>query len=794
MAVASSSARMSRASIERESVAPRRVRVAVAGTVQGVGFRPFVYRLAHSLGLAGFVRNDATGVAIELQGPPASLAEFLSTLVSDAPPRARIRDIIVDDLHVVQDARAFAVEASLGGGAAQTSIPADSCTCGACLRELFDPSNRRYRYPFINCTDCGPRFTIAFGLPYDRASTTMAPFTMCSACQAEYDDPSNRRFHAQPNACDACGPRVSLRFPNGTPYRANDEPDAIRATARAISEGAIVAVKGLGGYHLACRADDADAVARLRARKQRDDKPFAIMVKSVRAARSLVALNRHEARLLVDAARPIVLARARNSHALAPGVAPQKRDLGVMLPYTPIHHLLLADVDAPLVMTSGNRSDEPIAYRNDEALDRLGSIADLFLAHDRDINARCDDSVVRVVSIGGTRQSLFIRRSRGYVPQPIPLPASSPTPLLAVGGQLKNTVCLVRDRTAIEGPHAGDLADPEAFAAWTHGIERLGQLTAITPTTIVHDLHPEYESTRYAQARFELPSFAVQHHHAHLAAVLAEHDETGPAVGVIFDGAGLGTDGAIWGGEVLVGDLGKFSRVGHLRPIRMPGGDAATREPWRMACAWLTDMLGAEPPLPSRLRGVIDEPRWSRMSALSRSHMSPLTTSVGRLLDACAALCGVRSHVTYEGQAAIELEAIADSTNTDSYSLNVIDEDGVLLLDPREMIASVARDADTGCDASSISARVHRGLVYAAALAAHIAADRANLRTVVLSGGVFQNVLLLEALSAVLARSGLRVLVPRHLPPNDGGLAYGQAAIGAWQRSLDVSGDPRAGC
>lgn len=768
--------------------AERRVRVNVAGTVQGVGFRPFVYRLARSLDLEGFVRNDSSGVTIELQGEGVAIDRFLLDLTATAPTHSRIRDVTFADLRPELDSGGFAIEPSLGADTVSTSIPPDLATCGACLRELFDRADRRFRYPFINCTACGPRFTIARCLPYDRAATTMASFVMCSACQAEYDDPLNRRFHAQPNACPGCGPRVALIDSGGTSI-AND--DVIAAAARALAGGAIVAVKGLGGYHLACRADDAATVARLRERKQRDDKPFAVMVRGLRQARLLADFGASEARLLTSSARPIVLLRSRNRGLLAPQVAPGRGELGLVLPYTPLHHLLLADVGVPLVMTSGNRSDEPIAYHDAEALDRLGPVADLFLTHDRPIETRCEDSVMRVVNVGGCRQPQFIRRSRGFVPQPIAHPVSAASPVLGVGGQLKNTACIVRDAHAVVGPHAGDLNDGAAFGAWVHGIDHLSRLTATVPEIVAYDLHPDYASSAYALERDDLTPVGVQHHHAHLAACLAEHGEHGPALGIIFDGAGLGTDGTIWGGEILVGDLGSFERLGHLRPVRMPGGEAATREPWRMACAWLADAFDADVPLWPSLRGIVTDAQWTFATQLSRTSLAPLTSSVGRLLDACAVLCGLRPRVSYEAQAAIELEALADRNTNGSYDMPVRQENNNIVLDPRQLIRDAVRDASNGRALSTIAGRIHRGLVYAAAAAARVAAERTGIHTVVLSGGVFQNMLLLERLSMALRQTGFRVLTPRALPPNDGGLAFGQAVVAAYRMTTNVPRDSR---
>jgi len=772
----------------------RRVRITVEGTVQGVGFRPFVFRFARSLGLGGHVCNDGVGVSIELEGASTSIDHFVDRFAELAPRHARIARVAVRDLQPTGRVDAFRVETSRESPLTSASVPPDISTCDECLRELFDPANRRHRYPFINCTICGPRFTIARRIPYDRESTTMAAFIMCASCQAEYDDPGDRRFQAQANACPTCGPRVELVDVKGIPVSSSSASDPVAAAVDALRAGAIVAVKGLGGFHIACRADDESVVARLRRRKQRDDKPLAIMAKDVSAARNLVRLDALECGLMTSEARPIVLARKIDRARVATEVARGRRDLGVMLPYTPLHHLLMAALEMPLVMTSGNLSDEPIAYRDGDALERLGTIADLVLTHDRLIAERCEDSVVRVARIAGAPQPLFVRRSRGYVPQPVSMPVAASEPILAVGGQLKNTVCVVRGASATVGPHGGDLGDAGAFAAFARSVEHLVALVGASATVVAHDQHPEYESTKYALHRVDLQPMGVQHHHAHLAACLAEHGETSPAIGLIFDGAGYGADGTIWGGEILVGDIGEFTRIGHLRGVRMPGGEVSVREPWRMACAWLTDANDGEPMLCTRLRGTVSEKDWTNVSRLSRlARHSPLTTSVGRLLDACAAICGLGARVTYEGQAAIELEesaraaGILESNREERYPV-AVSIVGEIVIDPRELILAVERDANAGRALADISSCVHRGLIYAAELAAQLASERTGSRTIVLSGGVFQNVLLVESLSSALARSGMRVLVPRQLPPNDGGLAYGQAVVAAWQRRTDVPG------
>jgi hydrogenase maturation protein HypF len=751
------------------SVATRiRTRARVEGTVQGVGFRPFVYRLAAELNLSGWVLNDERGVLLEVEGPNAAVDAFMRRLPAEAPPLAEVERVLPEPRRP-EGGAGFRIVESERAGTADALVSPDTATCEDCLRELFDPSDRRYRYPFINCTNCGPRFTIVRGVPYDRPLTTMAGFEMCDACRAEYEDPANRRFHAQPNACPACGPSVRLLEPAGRPL-AVDDP--LRAAAATLADGRIVAVKGVGGYHLACRADSERAVAALRARKHREDKPFALMAPDLEAARSLVKLTPDEEQLLLGRERPILIARRRPDAEVAPSVAPLSPDLGVMLPYAPLHHLLMSDAGTPLVMTSGNVSDEPIAYDDRDAMARLASIADLFLVHDRPIHMRTDDSVVRSTA----RNPLMVRRSRGYVPASLGLPVAG-RPLVACGAQLKNTFCVAKGARAWVGHHIGDLENWETLRSFREGIAHFERLFAVNPRVVVHDLHPDYLSTKEALERDGVEHVGVQHHHAHLAACLAEHGERGPAVGVIFDGTGYGLDGTIWGGELLVGGLTGFERAGLLRPVRLPGGERAIEEPWRMACAWLVgaEAEGREPPGP--LARLVDAARWQDVAALARRGVaSPLTSSVGRLIDAVSALCGVRARVNYEGQAAVELESVADRGERGSYPLPVTDDEP-LLLDARPTVLAVV--GDLGAGPALVSARFHNSLARAAAAACLRIAERAGLDTAVLSGGVFQNRLLLERTAERLSAAGLRVLTPVRLPPNDGGVSYGQAAVAA---------------
>lgn len=770
----------------------QRVRLRIEGTVQGVGFRPYVYRLARALDLGGFVRNDAAGVLLEIEGPSDAIGSFVQRLPAELPPLAACDSITTEELAVAGE-YTFAIAGSETASRPTALVTPDATTCADCVAELLDPADRRYRYPFINCTNCGPRFTIVRGVPYDRPLTTMAGFRMCERCRTEYDDPGDRRFHAQPNACPECGPSARLTNAAGELATLGPARDAVEAASIAIREGAIVAVKGIGGYHLACRADDEMAVKRLRQRKHRAEKPFAIMAHDLEAARRLVELDAVEADLLTSRERPIVLARRRPQAAVASAVAPGQHELGVMLPYSPLHHLLLTDVGTPLVLTSGNVSDEPIAYRDEDAVMRLGGIANCFLWHDRPIQTRTDDSVVRVVTVGGRRRPVMLRRSRGYVPVPLALPISSPAGVLACGGQLKNTACVARGNRAWVGPHVGDLENYETLRSFTDGVAHLERLFAVEPRCVAHDLHPEYLSTKYALDRAEtepdVELDGVQHHHAHLAACLAEYGECGPALGVIFDGTGYGSDGELWGGEILIGDLTSFERVGHLWPVAMPGGEAAIREPWRMACAWLAELAPGVPEMPAALRGRVARNQWDAVAHLARSRLSARTTSMGRLFDAMAALCGVRTHVSYEGQAAIEFETIADVEERGRYAVPICASPGGIVLDARELVREVMGDLAASVPVDVIAGRVHNGVAYAARCACVEVAEQHGIGTIVLSGGVFQNVLLLERTAGLLEQEGFRVLVPERLPVNDGGLSYGQAAIAAARASSGMAGD-----
>jgi hydrogenase maturation protein HypF len=773
------------------STAQRRVRARVTGVVQGVGFRPYVYRLASELSLDGYVLNDETGVLAEASGPAADIEAFLARLPAEAPPLAVVEAVAVEELAAngapPHPGEGFAIVESASGGEPSALIAADSATCADCLAELLDPADRRHRYPFVNCTNCGPRFTIVKSVPYDRPATTMAAFTMCAACQAEYDDPRDRRFHAQPNACWDCGPQAALTAAADGKPLAEPGDASVRAAAEALRAGGVIAVKGLGGYHLACLAGSEPAVAALRSRKHREHKPFALMVADVACAETLCELTPEAQALLAAPERPIVLAPRRSDAPVAASVAPRSQDLGVMLAYTPLHHLLLADLGGPaMVMTSANVSDEPIAYLDGDARERLAGIADAFLAHDRAIHIRTDDSVARMVSTAGGRTvGLPMRRSRGYVPRHVDIPVELARPLLACGAELKSTFCVAKGRRAWLSHHIGDLKNWETLESFREGVEHFERVFAVAPEIVAHDLHPDYLSTRYALEREDVELVAVQHHHAHMAGCLAEHGERGPAIGAIFDGTGYGPDGTIWGGELLVGDLTSFERAGHLHPVRMLGGDAAVRQPWRMACAWLAAALGEPPPLPAPLDGRVDPAAWEAVAALAFSELaSPVTTSAGRLFDAVSALCGICPDASYDGQAAAELEGAVDAGVGDAYALPVVTgADGVLVLDARALVSDVLDDLTGGTAAPVVAARFHNGLAAGTAEACASIASARGLSTVALSGGVFQNRIALERTAAALRASGLRVAHPERLPPNDGAIAYGQAVVAAASRS-----------
>jgi hydrogenase maturation protein HypF len=757
---------------DRPAPSRRGLRVELRGVVQGVGFRPFVHRLATSLGLDGRVRNDGRGVTVEVFGLEAKLDELVRRLRTDAPAAASIDALEARDVPA-EDVRGFGIEPSREGDVRRVSIPPDLATCPECLAELRDPADRRHRYAFTNCTLCGPRYTIARGVPYDRAATTMAGFRMCPACEREYASVDDRRFHAQPNACPACGPRLALLDAEG---RALDVADPIEAAAAALGEGRVVAVKGLGGFHLACDATSPEAVRRLRERKHREAKPLAVMVADLAAAEALAVLGDAERRLLASIERPIVLAPRAEGAALAPEIAPDGPTVGVLLAYTPLHHLLLDAAARPLVMTSGNRSDEPIATDDADAAHRLAGIADLFLVHDRAIEARADDSVARVIA----GRPVVLRRGRGYVPRGIAVAPAFARPVLAVGAHLKNTFCLGAGDVATLGPHVGDLETLAACESLEAMIARMERFLGVRPELVACDLHPGYASTRYARARaaaLGVEVAAVQHHHAHVASAMAEHGLEGPVLGLAWDGTGFGPDGAAWGGELLLATRAGYERLATFRPIALAGGEQAIREPWRVALALLDDAFDGDAPTdrvpvlaaraPAELRAV------RRMIAAGVN--APRAHGVGRVFDAIGALVLGRGLSRYEGQVATALERAADRDERGCYPFVVDDSVRPAEVDLRPLVRAALADLFEGRGAGVVAARFHETLgAIAAALVDGATASRGEL-PVVLTGGCFQNARLVEAF---LSRwGGARVVLHERVPPGDGGIALGQALV-----------------
>jgi hydrogenase maturation protein HypF len=775
------------------SASSRRRRFTVSGIVQGVGFRPFVHRVATELGLSGFVGNDSAAVFIEVQGTPTAVTEFGHRLTSDAPPLAVITEVTSTDL--VADGHCdsgFHIVDSRTTAAAPAAIPADIAVCDDCVSELLDPSNRRFRHPFITCTNCGPRFTIIKDLPYDRPATTMAEFAMCDRCAAEYHDPANRRFHAQPIACPDCGPSLWFASSGGRITR----PDAALAAAqRALSAGSIVGVKGIGGYHLACAADNCGAVVELRRRKARRGKAFAVLVRDIDVARRYADISAAEAQVLSSPARPLVLLRRRPDAPVAAGVAPGNPLIGLMLPYSPIHHLLMAVVPGAampppeaIVLTSANRSDEPICYTDEDAAKRLPVLTDAVLDHNRPIHVPCDDSVVRVLD----NRELPIRRSRGYVPLPVDLGRDSP-PVLAVGAELKNTFCLTDGRRAYCSAHIGDMGTVATLKAFTHSVRQLCEMRR-PPARLAADLHPRYVTRNWAEHNAgDRPLDLVQHHHAHVVSLLAEHGLLGePIIGIAFDGTGYGCDDAVWGGEILrLGpDSHRFTRAGHLAEVPLAGGDAAVRNPWRMALAhlwharvpWTADMAPVQAADAAELRLL------RAQFATGRGCVA--TTSMGRLFDAVASLLGVRQHINYLGQAAIELEVLA-ATACDGLEAPGPEQlrletgpDGIV--DPAPMMNTMVSALRDGAEPARLAAAFHHAVAVAVAEVVRLVAG--GTRTVGLTGGVFQNVLLLQVCRWLLEEAGFTVLTHRIVPPNDGGIALGQAAISTLT-ALEESGE-----
>ena len=773
---------------------PQARRLHVTGVVQGVGFRPFVHRLAVRYGLAGWARNESGEVFVEVEGPADALEAFARALRAEAPVLARI-DGLAAEVVSPGGATEFRV---LESRATEGRLPVspDVATCAACTAELFDPADRRFRYPFITCTDCGPRYTVIETMPYDRIRTAMRAFPQCPACQREYSDPEDRRFHSETNSCADCGPRVWLTGQNGAPL--GEGADAIEAAAGMVGEGEVLAIRGLGGYHLACDATSEFAVARLRARKARDEKPLAIMMKDVEAAAALCHLESAERDVLTGAQRPIVLLRPRDASGLAPSVSPGLDTVGVMLAYTPLHLLLLDLVRRPLVMTSGNLSELPICTANADASRKLADVADAFLMHDRDIVARYDDSVVRVV--GGS--PFFLRRARGYAPLPVPLPMASPKPLLAVGPHLKNTFSLVAEDTAYVSQHVGDLENVETLDHYREALRRFTALFHIEPEVVARDLHPGYLSSRIADEMGLSRVIDVQHHHAHIAAVAGEHGVTEPVVGVAFDGTGYGDDGHTWGAEIILADLKGYRRLARLRYAPMPGGDLAARSPWRVAAGYASLEPALHSSFDNAFRNVPDEERRIVGLQIERGVNAPPASSMGRLFDAAAAVLGLRTGSSYEGQAAMELEALARRFVSGASGVGgdpagsitspqvrarlpriplpvELSGGAPTVMDPLPLLAELGDRLAAGEDAGLLAAAFHLSVGDTTIELAAASCDEHSIARVALGGGVFQNSLLLAIVGEGLVSRGLDVLLPESLGPNDGSISYGQAVVAA---------------
>ena len=761
----------------------KRKLVRVKGVVQGVGFRPFLYRLAHEYHIVGTVQNDAHGVLLDAQGENDNLESFILAIEKEAPPLARITQISVEEREP-GNLDSFKIIQSSNDIERSVLISPDVATCDDCLREIFNKDDRRYRYPFTNCTNCGPRYTITADIPYDRPNTTMASFKMCQNCQREYDDPTDRRFHAQPNACPVCGPMVSIHDAMGDVIPTDDP---LERAVEYLKKGKILAIKGLGGFHLAVDALNEDAVVRLRKRKHREEKPFAIMSPDIVTIEKFAHVSSTELRLLTSHERPIVLLRKKGESEIAESVSPGNAFVGVMLPYTPLHHLILRNNFTALVMTSGNYSEEPIAKDNQEALDRLGAIADYFLMHNRDILIRSDDTVMRVLD----NSAIPVRRARGYVPFPIFLKDELPE-VLACGAELKNTICFSKGNHAFLSQHIGDLENMETYSFLKESIVHLSKILQVNPKIIVHDLHPQYLSTQWAVEQQDIEKIAVQHHHAHIAACLAENQVNEKVIGVAFDGTGYGEDSTIWGGEILIADLQNYTRAAHFDVVPIPSGERAIKEPWRMALSYLYHAFGEElfklkiPFVKSIKRSNAEK----LLYAMKRNLNSPLTSSCGRLFDGIAALCGIRHKVSFEGQAAMEFEMVmyenrniddiiesADTWQGSRYSFFIEEENDALIIKYESLIKAIIQDIVEGVQSSEISFQFHTALVQSVLEVCERLREKYRIELVALSGGCFQNAFLATIMPRMLKNRNFKVFTHRLLPPNDGCISLGQAAI-----------------
>ncbi len=769
----------------------KRVRININGRVQGVGFRPTVYRYAKNRNLTGWVSNTSSGVVIEVEGDLETIEGFINSIKAFPPPQANITSLSTSFLNVKNE-KQFTILPSVTHSQPKTQVSPDIAICRDCLKELFNPNDRRYLYPFLNCTNCGPRFTIIKGIPYDRKNTTMKKFKMCPVCEDEYNDPMNRRFHAQPNACAECGPRVLLIKSKDKRVTVSDYK-AIKDSVRLLKQGNIIAIKGLGGFHLACDATNENAVRRLRSRKYREDKPFAMMVKDINTIKRFCEVSLEEEKLLLSSKRPIVLlkkvqnvkCKLQSIKKISDAVAPNNKYLGFMLPYTPLHYLLFQDSLYVLVMTSGNISDEPIAYKNDEAILRLKGVADYFLTHNRDIYIHCDDSVTRIFN----NKEIIIRRSRGYVPQPLKVPFSFKYDTLACGAHLKNTFCLGKDNEVFLSHHIGDLENLQTFSAFEEGIEHFKKIFKINPEVVAYDLHPEYLSTKYAKDKYRLSLtthhfIPTQHHHAHIVSCLADNGYFGKVIGVTFDGTGFGDDGNIWGSEFLIADTVGYKRVAHLKYVPMPGGEQSIKEPWRMAVTYLYYVYG-EDFLSLNIDFVkrLNKSKWQILKRMIEQRInSPLTSSMGRLFDAISSLIGIRDTINYEAQAAIDLEMRIDEVSNfrfqiSNYKYAVRKKYNVFIIDPKDIVIGVVEDLKQSIPVGIISFKFHNTIAEIVVDVCRRIYMNTHIKEVALSGGVFQNMFLLDRTFNMLNNEGFKVFIHNHVPTNDGGVCLGQAVI-----------------
>ncbi len=747
-------------------------KIIVRGIVQGVGFRPFVYRLAKQYGLKGTVSNNAHGVEIEVEGDHVSMQSFIRSITHASPPLAFIDEIETKESSY-KGYLDFAIQASNGSEDRFTLIAPDVAVCDDCLQELFDPADRRYRYPFINCTNCGPRFTIIQDIPYDRPNTTMSVFPMCTDCEREYNDPENRRFHAQPNACPVCGPSLTLCDSKQNKIQSDNILDR---TAQLIKAGSIVALKGLGGYHLACDATNDEAVSKLRERKRRIEKPFAVMIPDRNWLERICTPTQEEISFIRSINHPIVLIRRKDNSPICSDVAPGNNYIGVMLPYTPLHHIVMREVAIPLVMTSGNISEEPIAYKDDEAFERLAAIADYFLVHNRDIHMRCDDSVGAVLN----KRHTMLRRSRGYVPYPVKLNIHAQKNTLATGGHLKNTFCFIKNDFAFFSHHIGDLENYETLRSFTQGIEHFKNLFSITPEILAYDMHPEYLSTKYA-LESEIPvKIPVQHHHAHIVSCMAENDLNEAVIGVSFDGTGYGTDGNIWGGEFMITTMGDFKRIAHFEYFPLPSGEQAVKEPWRTGVALLNQVFGNEyknVDIPF-VRSIQTKSALAVIEKMIQQKLNtPVTSAAGRLFDGIAAICDVRASINYEAQAAIEFQMIANETVTGRYNYEIDTKSIPWRIKWNGIVRDILKDLQNNVPVSDISGKFHNTIAMIITDISEKIKKDTGLHDVVISGGVFQNALLVDKTVDYISKQGMKVYTHARVPPNDGGLSLGQAVV-----------------